>query len=80
MSIAQFTVVGLFTDREPLLKGQAVVLCRAHLVSGGVANGDQIVLVQAGLFGELLAVALVLNLPSGHSRSADRRGQQHANG
>ncbi|AHZ72734.1 hypothetical protein OU5_5655 [Pseudomonas mandelii JR-1] len=63
MSIGQFLVVSLVVGRQPLLERQALVLIGAHLRGGRVADGAQVILVKAGLLGELLALAPVLNLP-----------------
>ncbi|MNN55189.1 hypothetical protein D3C81_1700510 [compost metagenome] len=68
MSIAQFLVVDLFTGRQALLEYQPLVLIGANLGRGRVADGNEVVLMQARLLGELLAVTPVLHLPYAASR------------
>ena len=53
----------MIAGRQTLLERDALVLIGTYLGGGRVTDGGQIVLVQAGLVRELLAVAPVLHLP-----------------
>jgi len=69
--------VGLVAGRQALLERESLVLFGANLAGSRVADGGKVVIVKAGLFGELLAKALVLNLPAQRLAAAHQRHDQH---
>jgi len=74
LSIAQFLVVSLVADRQPLLERKPLLLIGADLGGSRAADRGKVIAVQPGLLSQLLAATARLPLPGrraapGHQQS-----------